>query len=210
MTALIPKYLAPEYPGLQVLWIGVTPSNTFVTAHREIATLADIKGLKIRFQGEQHAKLLRVLGAAPLQVPPGEIADGMAKGVIDGAVFNYEAADSFGLVSVAKHVMEPPFTAATLALVMNKGKYDALAPDLRAIIDETTGPAEAARLGAMWDLAQQHGRDAMQAGHVAIDRLAPAELEKLKALLAPIVRDDVEALDKTGKPGSKLLADYQQ
>lgn len=208
LTELAPKYLAPEFAGLRVLWVGVAPLNTFFTAKREIATLADLRGLKMRFQGEQHAKVLRALGATPLQVPPGEIADGMSKGVIDGAVFNYEAADSFGLVSVTQHVMEPTFFTATLVMVMNQAKYDTLPPNLRAIIDETTGPAEAAQLGARWDQAQQHGRDAMVAAKVGINQLAPAELEKLKATLHSLVQEDVDAIEKGGKPAAALLSDY--
>ena len=208
MTELAPSYLAAEYPGLHVLWVGITPLNTFFTARREIDALPDLRGLKMRFQGEQHAKVLRALGAVPLQVPPGEIADGMAKGVIDGAVFSYEAGESFGLAPVTQHVMEPAFLAATLVLAMNQARYDALPADLRAIVDETTGPAAAERLGVRWDAAQRHGREAMLAGKVGINTLAPAEVEKLKAALQPVARDDVDALEKSGKPAARLLADY--
>jgi len=208
LTELAPKYLAPEFVGLHVLWVGVQPLGSFFTARREIDTLPALRGLKMRFQGEQHAKALRALGAVPLQVPPGEIADGMAKGVIDGAVFNYEAAESFGLATVTQHVMEPPFLTATLVLVMNQAKYDTLPADLRAVIDDTTGPAAAEQLGVRWDLAQQHGRDAMLAGKVGINTLAPAEAEKLRATLQPLVAEAVAVLDKAGKPASQLLADY--
>jgi TRAP-type C4-dicarboxylate transport system substrate-binding protein len=208
ITELAPKYLAPEFAGLHLLWVGVQPLNTFFTARKEIDSLTDLKGLKMRFQGEQHAKVLRALGAVPLQVPPGEIADGMSKGVIDGAVFNYEAAESFGLASVTQHVMEPTFLPSTLLLAMNQAKYDALPPDLRAIIDDTTGPAAAEAFGARWDLAQQHGRDAMGAAKVGINTLAPAEVEKLRTTLQPVVRDDVALLDKAGKPASQFMEDY--
>ncbi len=208
ITELAPKYLAPEFAGLRVLWVGVQPLNSFFTARREIDSLAALRGLKMRFQGEQHAKVLRALGAVPLQVPPGEIADGMAKGVIDGAVFNYEAAESFGLAPVTQHVMEPAFLPSTLVLVMNQAKHDALPADLRTIIDETTGPGAAEQLGARWDQAQQHGRDAMVAGKVGINTLAPAEVDKLRAALQPLVHDAVAALDKGGKPASQFIEDY--
>ena len=208
MTELVPKYLTPEYPGLHVFWIGATPPNTFLTARREITSLADFRGLKIRFAGEQHAKVLRILGAVPLQVPPGEIADGMGKGVIDGAVFNYEAAESFGLAPVTQHIVEPSIMAGTLALAMNQAKYDALPADLRAILDQTTGPGAAEKLGVRWDAAQAHGRKAMLAGRVGINTLPPGELAKLRQALAPLVDEAVAALDKAGKPGAALLADY--
>ena len=84
LTELAPKFLASEFAGLKILWFGVTPPNTLFTGKREITSVADMKGLKMRFQGEQAAKVLRAVGAVPLQVPPGDVADGMAKGVIDG------------------------------------------------------------------------------------------------------------------------------
>ena len=208
MTELAPKYLAKEYPGLHVLWIGITPLNTVLTANRQLSTLSDFRGLKIRFAGEQHAKVLRTLGAVPLQVPPGEIADGMSKGVIDGAVFNFEAGESFGLGSVTKHAMQPGFIGGTLALTMNEAKYEALPPDLKALIDETTGPAGAVALGTRWDAAEAHGRDYLLANKVGLNTLSPEDLAKLEATLKPLVTEATDALDKAGKPGAAMLADY--
>ena len=210
LTELGPKYLAGEYAGLHLLWLGAAPGTSFFTSRREIDTPADARGLKIRFQGEQHAKLLRALGAVPLQVPPGEVADDMAKGVIDGALFNYEAGESFGLGTVTHHVMEPAFVTATLILVMNQAKYDSLPPDLRALIDETTGPEAAAALGRRWDVAQEHGRQYMLDSRVGINTMAPADLDAMKTALAPVVQDAVSALDKDGKPGSAFLADFSR
>ncbi len=208
LTELGPKYLAPEFAGLRVLWIGAAPGNTIFTSRREIAGIGDFKGLKLRFQGEQHARMLRDLGAVPLQVPPGDISDSMSKGVIDGAIFNYEAAESFGLGTAARHVLEPSFITGTLILVMNKGRYDALPPDLRAIVDETCGSAAAERLGARWDAAEAHGRDAMLAAGVKINTLPPAEVERLRETLRPMVKEAVDALDKAGKPATQFMADY--
>lgn len=208
LTELGSKYLAPEFAGLRVLWIGAAPGNTIFTSRREVAGIGDFKGLKLRFQGEQHARMLRDLGAVPLQVPPGDISDSMSKGVIDGAIFNYEAAESFGLGTAARHVLEPSFITGTLVLVMNKGRYDALPPDLRAIVDETCGPAAAERLGARWDAAEAHGRDAMLAAGVKINALPPAEVERLRETLRPMVKEAVDALDKAGKPATQFMADY--
>ena len=210
LTELAPKYVQPEFAGLRVVWAGVQPLNSFFMARKDVGAVSALRGLKMRFQGEQHAKMLRALGAVPLQVPPGEIADGMSKGVIDGAVFNYEAAESFGLMSVTQHVMEPMFLPSTLLLVMNQAKYDSLPADLRAILDETCGPGAAEKLGARWDAAQKHGREAMLAAKVGINTLPPAETEKLHTVLQPMVAEAAAVLDKAGKPASQFLADYTQ
>jgi TRAP-type C4-dicarboxylate transport system substrate-binding protein len=210
LTELAPKYLAKEFEGVHILWIGVTPTVGFFTARREVANVADVQGLKLRFQGEQHAKVLRLLGAVPLQVPPGEVADGMSKGVIDGALFNYEAAESFGLGSVARYVSEPGFITATLCLVMNSARYESLPADLRAIIDETTGPKAAELFGRRWDEAEQHGRDYMLANKVSIKLFAPTQVDVMKSKLEPLLDASVDALEKSGKPARVFLEEYRK
>ncbi len=105
--------------------------------------------------------MLRELDAVPLQVPQGNVSDSMSKGVIDGAIFNYEAAESFGVGTVTRHVLEPSFITGTLILAMNKARHDGLAPDLRAIIDETCGPIAAEKAGR----ALRCGRNARAERH---------------------------------------------
>ena len=208
LTELGPKYLAREFPGLHLLWLGVTPPSAFFTSKREIASIADLRGLKVRFQGEQHAKILRELGAVPLQVPPAQITDDLSKGVIDGALFNYEGGESFGIGAVTRHVAEPAIAPASLIFVMNGAKYDGLPADLRAILDATTGPDAAEVLGRRWDAAEAHGREAMLASKVQINTFAPAELKRLQDTLAPLVQQATEQLTKDGKPGPEFLAEY--
>ena len=210
LTELAPQYLAGEYEGVHILWLGVAPTINFFTARRVIATLADIQGLKIRFQGEQHAKVLKLLGAVPLQVPPGEIADGMSKGVIDGALFTFEAAESFGLGPIAHHVSGPGFLTGTLGFVMNAARYDSLPADLRAIVDDTTGPKAVEALGHNWDAAEQHGHDYMLANNAEIKSLDAAQVDSMKTILEPLLKDSVDALEKSGKPASAFLDAYRQ
>ncbi len=83
--------------------------------------------------------------------------------------------------------MEPTFVGGTLVLTMNAAKYDGLPADLRALIDETTGPAAVTAFGQRWDAADAHGRDYLAASKVAFNTLAPDELAKLQAVLKPVV-----------------------
>ena len=154
--------------------------------------------------------MLRVLNGVPLQVPPGEIADGMAKGVIDGALFNYEAAESFGLGSVTHYVAEPGFVTGTLGLVINEARYNALPEDLRAIIDGTCGPAAAEAIGRRWDAAEEHGREYMQANKVTLRPLGAPELGKMRGDLEPLTLEAIGALEKVGKPARAFVADYRR
>ena len=134
----------------------------------------------------------------------------MSKGVIDGALFNCEAAESFGLGAVTRYVAEPGFVTATLALVMNDAKYNALPPDLKAMIDETSGPAAAEVLGRRWDAAEQHGREYMQANKVNLHKMSEAELSKMRNDLQPLALEAIDALEKAGKPARAFIAEYRR
>ncbi|WP_407050875.1 TRAP transporter substrate-binding protein [Methyloraptor flagellatus] len=208
LTELFPTYLAPEYPGVKMLWAMVTAPLKFHTAKVALRKADDFKGLRVRYAGEQFAEVISALGAAPLAVPPGETQDGLAKGIIDGATFPYEATQSFDLGTVVRYSMEPGVSTATFVTVMNPKKFDSLPKDLQALIEKTTGPAMGERLGAALDAAETAGRAYMVAKGVEITTLPADELAKVKAKVAPLLEKRLDTLEKAGKPARKFYADY--
>jgi TRAP-type C4-dicarboxylate transport system substrate-binding protein len=210
LTELAPTYLAAEYPGMKVLWAMVTAPLKFHTAKVALRKADDFKGLRIRYAGEQFAEVISALGAAPLAVPPGETQDGLAKGIIDGATFPYEGAQSFDLGTVVKYSMEPGVSTATFIAVMNPKKLDSLPKDLQDLITNSTGPAMGERFGAALDDAEKTGRDYMLAKGVEITTLPPEELAKVKEKVAPLLEKRLDTLEKAGKPARKFLADYSK
>ncbi|WP_406858024.1 TRAP transporter substrate-binding protein [Alsobacter sp. KACC 23698] len=208
MTELMPTYLASEYPGMKVLWGMVTAPLKFHTARVALRKADDFKGLRIRYAGEQFAEVISALGAAPLAVPPGETQDGLAKGIIDGATFPYEGAQSFDLGTVVKYSMEPGVSTATFIAVMNPKKFEALPKDLQDIIEKSTGPEMAARFGTALDNAEKAGREYMVAKGVEITTMPPEELNKIKGRLGALLEKRLDALEKGGKPARKFYADY--
>src|SRR5688572_342087 len=94
-----------EAGGGQALWdelyrpFGVKPfmgGNTGVCMggwfRREIKSLADLKGLKLRSLG-LGGEVFRRLGATSVSIPPGEIFPALQSGVVDGAEFTTPASD---------------------------------------------------------------------------------------------------------------------
>ena len=209
LTELAPKFLAVEHPGMKLLWMAVTNPLLFHTAKTAIRGVDDFKGLRIRYAGEQFAEIITLLGAVPLPVPPGETQDGLAKGIIDGATFPYEACQSFDLGTVVKYSLEPGVSTATFAVAINQRKFDGLAPDLKALIERTTGVEQAARFGAAFDVAEKAGRDYMVAKSVQITTITGPALDAVKARLSPMIDKAETALEGQGKPAKAFLAAYR-
>lgn len=105
--------------------------------NREINTLEDLKGLKMRIPG-LGGKVLDKAKGSPVLLAGGEIYTGLERGVIDATEWIGPSHDfSMGFHQIAKYYYSPgwhePGTA--LEFTVNKEKYDALPEDLKAIVE---------------------------------------------------------------------------
>ena len=204
LTELAPKYLAAEFAGVRILYLMTTTPLKFHMASKKINTMADFKGLRIRYAGEIFAESVKAFGAVPLAVQPGDVVDAMGKGTIDGALFPFEGAQSFQVGTVAKFSYEPGVNAASFFFVMNPNSYEKLPPDLRALIDQTTGPAGAERMGRLLDDAEIEGRAYMTSKGVQITAFSAATQSEMQAAVKPIVEDVIGKLEAKGQPARAI------
>ncbi len=135
--------------GGQSLWdelyapFGVKPfmsGNTGVCMggwfRREIVSLADLRGLKLRSLG-LGGEVYRRLGATPQTTPPAEILTSLQSGVIDGAEFVGPGTDiALGLYRVAPFYYYPGFNKpnGTGECIVALKSWDTLSTELKAII----------------------------------------------------------------------------
>ena len=102
---------------------------------KEIRSLSDLKGLKMRIPG--HAgEVVGKVGMKPVSIPPGELYTALERGTIDAVEWVGPANDEkMGFHKIAPYYYtgwhEP---GAELHLFVNKEKFDALPDDLKAII----------------------------------------------------------------------------
>jgi len=115
--------------------------NTSVQAagwyNKELNRIEDFKGLKIRSTGIG-AKVLSEIGGIPVQMPLGEVPQGLQAGVIDGADFVGPYNDmAFGLHKVAKHYYWPGWMepSAILDCFVNQDAWNSLDKDLQSIVE---------------------------------------------------------------------------
>ena len=135
--------------GGQALWdelyapFGVKPfmgGNTGVCMggwfRRELKSLADLKGLKLRSLG-LGGEIYRRLGATPQTTPPAEILVSLQSGVLDAAEFVGPGTDiALGLYRVAPFYYYPGFNKpnGTGECIVSLKAWNALPDDLKAIV----------------------------------------------------------------------------
>ncbi|CCQ74544.1 TRAP transporter substrate-binding protein [Magnetospira sp. QH-2] len=116
---------------------GVIGPETAGWFRKEINSLDDLKGLKMRFAG-LGGKVMQKLGVSVTVLPGGEIFQALEKGAIDATEFSLPIVDQLlGFNKVAKHNYFPgwhqPFTAEHL--IVNKEIWEDLEPHQRSLID---------------------------------------------------------------------------
>ena len=135
--------------GGQALWdelyapFGVKPfmgGNTGVCMggwfRREVKSLADVRGLKLRTLG-LGGEVYRRLGVTPQTTPPAEILVSLQSGVIDGAEFVGPGTDiALGLYRVASSYYYPGFNKpnGTGECIVALKSWNALSDELKAIV----------------------------------------------------------------------------
>ena len=196
-----------NFGGGQALWdelygeFGIKPlpcgnSGTQMAGwfRKEINSLEDIKGLKIRAPGLA-GEVMQRIGATPVQMPGGEVFTSMQTGALDAADWVGPYNDlTFGLHKVAKYYYYPGWQepGAMLELMINKAKWDALPDDLQAIV-KSAAEAEnqhiydeftARNAEALKQLVDEHGVELRRLPDEVLQALEKTSQEAVEDLVA--------------------------
>ena len=142
----IQKNSLDEFKGTKLILAHVHDGAVLHFASKQVKTMDDLKGLKVRAPTRIGTKVLTALGAVPVQMPAPQVPEALAKGVVDGLSFPWEVVPGLKIEEIAKtHTETPPgqpYMSNTIFVVaMNQAKYDSLPPDLRKVIDANSGIA---------------------------------------------------------------------
>ncbi|WP_108659416.1 TRAP transporter substrate-binding protein [Acuticoccus kandeliae] len=116
---------------------GINGPETAGWFNKEINTLADLQGLKIRFAG-LGGQVLQKAGASVTLIPGGEIFQALEKGAIDASEFSMPAVDqTLGFDKVAKINYFPGWhqTYTAFHLIINKDVWNGLDDQTKAMMD---------------------------------------------------------------------------
>ncbi len=180
--------------GLKPLPCGNSGTQMAGWFRKEINSLEDIKGLKIRAPGLA-GEVMQRIGATPVQMPGGEVFTSMQTGALDAADWVGPYNDlTFGLHKVAKYYYYPGWQepGAMLEMMINKEKWDALPEDLQAIV-KNAAEAEnqhiydeftARNAEALKQLVNEHGVELRRLPDEVLEALEKTSQEAVEDLVA--------------------------
>ena len=180
--------------------------------NKEIRSLDDLQGLKMRIPG-LGGEVLRRVGGVPVTVPGGEVFTALQTGVIDAMEWVGPYNDlALGLHTAARYYYYPGWhePGPTLEAIVNKSAFDALPEDLRAMIEVT---AQAINADALADFTAHNGRalqTLLQEHGVQLRRLPPGVLDSLRETSRQVVAEIAEENELARRIHDSYLAFYEE
>lgn len=201
--------LKSEFKGTKVLGLWVNDTNVLLTRAKPVATLADMKGLKFRVPSALAGEVVRAWGATPVAMPVDQVYQAMDTGVVDGTYIGASALGSFRLNEVANQmILGTPTAFAVQYLVMNEAKWTALTAEEKGWLEKATGLALSKRAAQTYEDDGRGGIALFEKKKPATN-LAAAEAAKFQQAADGVIAAHVAALEKTGIPAGKILAEMK-
>jgi TRAP-type C4-dicarboxylate transport system substrate-binding protein len=193
-----------ELHGLKVLAVQGGSLPGVVTTKRQVRSLADLRGLRLRAPTEL-LTVLESLGADPVNTPMADVYSAMAKGMIDGVIAPADTFKALHFAEVARYfnTLAVP-RGAYPARAMGLQRWNGLRPEDRRILDEGVAVWEAA-LATEIRAALQKGMDEAHARGVIVSAMAPAEQARFDALYLRDAERNARSLDRFGIDGLKAF-----
>ncbi len=159
--------------------------------NREINSLEDIAGLKMRIPGLA-GKVFSRAGGSAVTIPGGEIYTSLQTGVIDATEWVGPYNDrALGLHEVGKYYYYPGWhePGPTLELIVNKNAWDVLPADLREIVVVAARAMNQDMLDEYTALNNQALKNLVEEHGVELRKLPDEVLRELKRLSAEVIAE---------------------
>jgi TRAP-type transport system periplasmic protein len=207
------KYAKDEFKETHVIALHVHGPGMFHSRGKEITSVGDLRGMKVRGPTRTITRMLGVLGATPVAMPLPQIPDALSKGVVDAVVVPWEVTTAVKVDELARSHSEFPQEAGGLyttafVLAMNRAKYDALPADLKKVIDDNSGLETSGWLGRVQQAGDAPARRvAVEERKNKVITIRGAELEGFRKASIQLQDEWAKEMDGKGRPGRQMLED---
>jgi TRAP-type C4-dicarboxylate transport system substrate-binding protein len=207
---LVDKYKPKEFEKVKVLTMFTCPPANIMSM-KAIRSLADIKGYELRASGTG-AKILELLGAAPVAMPQSDVPEALQKGVIKGNVSSMEVLKDFKYAEYCRHVTSNVnLFVVSFAVVMNPAKWNSLPDDVKKVFDDLR------KEQAIWtgQYVDNHVKEALKWSKETfkdfqMHTLSKEELSKWYGLLKPMNDRYLKDYEAKGIPTKAVLDDVMK
>ena len=174
--------------------------RSIYTARRQVRSIEDLRGQRIRIQqSDLMEKTFKALGAAPIELPYGQVATALTANLVDGAENNWPSYVSAGHYKVAPFYTATQHSMAPEIVIMSRKAWDELSPEDRAIFLEAARESTRYMRQQWLNFEQQARKQALQSGVTVLESIDRSQFEKATAPLRDAMRADPRLRDLIGR-----------
>ena len=199
MTPMLREY---EYTDTELLWFGGSDLGHFLLT-KGIATLDDLKGVKLRSPGPIYNDVIEEIGGVEVSLPVSDLYDAMDRGIVDGTVMAPSALLSFRLMEVTEQIIELNMYSTPFIFFANKDLWNKVSDgDQKIIMDIVNTFPE--RIGKQYDEEVAHAMGVAKEKGKDIYKFSDADMAKFHSIVEPMIKGWLDELEASGKPGNEL------
>ena len=135
---IVEPYLQDELAeyGAKYLFYYVWPAQSLWTNKKELTSLSDIKGLKIRTSNNELSELVKIWGGTPVSLTGSEVPAGLQTGVVDGVITSAYGLGGAGWDDSLKYGLITNCQIIPDYICVNAEEFEALPEDIQSTITE--------------------------------------------------------------------------
>jgi TRAP-type C4-dicarboxylate transport system substrate-binding protein len=200
------KYIADDFKDVKVLCMYGPGQGQLGFVNKNVRSVADMKGLKIRSPNAEMNIALKALGATPVGMPVSELAVSLQKGVVDGVLTPYSAFVDFKVYDLVKYVTEVNMYGTYMIMIMNKKSFNSLSETGKKAIEQASDKQWGLHVARAYDQADLEAVEQMKStGKIQLSKMPDPEKAKIADLLKGMATEWVEAVSKKGIQGQAIL-----
>ncbi|WMT87539.1 TRAP transporter substrate-binding protein [Pelagibacterium sp. 26DY04] len=204
---------ADEFASVHVIALHTHGPGLF-HSRNPITALEDLQGMKVRGGSRIISNMLAQLGAEPVGMPVPETAEALSRGVIDATTSPWEVTPSLRIAElVTNHIGfsgEQGLYSQTFGFVMNRGTYESLPEDLKAVIDANSGLETSRMFGRVMDEGDLVGLQIAEEAGNNIVTLDETETARWKEAAQATIDQWFADMEAIGIDGQALYASAQE
>jgi TRAP-type C4-dicarboxylate transport system substrate-binding protein len=116
-----------------------TNDNSGLHFNREIKSISEIKGMKVRVAGPEESEVVQVLDLVPVALGTPQVPESLNRGVIQGALVGWSAINQFRITPLVKTHIDVPLGVRSFFQGINKTVFDKLPEKGKQAIAKNSG-----------------------------------------------------------------------
>tara|TARA_R110002124_G_scaffold11573_4_gene54832 strand:- start:38827 stop:39870 length:1044 start_codon:yes stop_codon:yes gene_type:complete len=196
--------------GMRPVWGVMTSTYNLFSRGKDVETLDDIAGLKLKIIAGNMSESVKTLKGAPVDIPSAETYQAIRTGTVDGAIFP--------TTSIYSYKLEEVIDTAVLGLdlfvywapyVIREDVWQSLSPEHQEALQQAAQEAMQ-RAAEVTDTSAAELEGKMRESGIKVIVLDEAQRAQVASTTAPVYDAWLADMEERGLPGNEVLEDFRE